>query len=62
MEQLHHREMDKLATDADHLSRLLETDDLSDDALSLALATAKRVRRTSTLLIRLLAELRDNQR
>lgn len=47
---------DKLATDARHLQTTVEKDP------QLALTIAKRVRRTSTMLVQQLAALRDTQR
>lgn len=58
MESLY-READKLFTDVDHLDSLLSTDDLSEERVELALATAKRVRRQSTILVRTIARIRD---
>jgi len=59
MEELH-RAADKLFTEVDHLDRILAGDELpEDDELLLALAVAKSVRRDSTILVRLLASLRD---
>lgn len=55
MDELH-RTADKLATDAKHLASALDED------TQLALTVAKRVRRTSTLLVQQLAALRDTQR
>jgi hypothetical protein len=61
MDELH-RSADKLATDSQHLATLIEADDTpDDDQINVALGVAKRVRRTSTLLVRQLAELRDNR-
>jgi hypothetical protein len=61
MEELH-RVADKLFTEVDHLERILEGEDLPDsERTELALSVAKRVRRDSTLLVRHLASLRDNQ-
>lgn len=58
MDQLH-RSADKLFTDIDHLDRLLDPEELDAERVDLALSVAKRVRRESTLLVRLLASLRD---
>lgn len=61
MDQLH-RSADKLKTDTTHLETLSQRIDLEDpssDEVELALSVAKRVRRESTLLVRLLASLRD---
>ena len=52
---------DKLFTEVDHLDRLMDSEDLTIDRVNLALSVAKRVRRDSTLLVRLLASLRDQQ-
>lgn len=60
MDELH-RSADKLFTEVDHLDRILEGDELDQDRIELALSVAKRVRRDSTLLVRLLAALRDQQ-
>jgi hypothetical protein len=60
MKQLH-RSADKLSTDTTHLSHLIDPlgDDPSPEQIELALSVAKRVRRESTILVRLLASLRD---
>ena len=59
MDQLH-ATCDKLFTEVDHLDRVLgDADDLSEAQIILALSVAKRVRRDSTILVRLLASLRD---
>lgn len=59
MDELH-RAADKLFTEVDHLDRLLDGYDLPEgDGLLLALTVAKHVRRESTLVVRRLAELRD---
>jgi hypothetical protein len=58
MDELH-RAADKLFTEVDHLDRALDRDELDEQALALALAAAKRVRRDATLLVRLLAAERD---
>lgn len=50
---------DKLLTETYHLERALDSDDLTPQRVALAIATVKRVRRSSTLLLRLLAEHRD---
>jgi hypothetical protein len=60
MDQLH-ATCDKLFTEVDHLDRIMESDDMAPDRINLALSVAKRVRRDSTLLVRLLASLRDEQ-
>jgi hypothetical protein len=56
-----HDASDKLFTEIDHLDRVLpdDLDDLTEDTTNLALSIAKRVRTTSTLLVRALAERRD---
>lgn len=54
-----HRSADKLFTEVDHLDRLIGDDPLTEDEVNIALSTAKRVRRESTLLVQLLAQLRD---
>lgn len=58
-----HRAADNLFTEVDHLERVLgrwdDPDDLSPEAVMLALSVAKRVRDDSTLLVRALARLRD---
>lgn len=54
-----HRDADKLFTQVDHLDRVLDADELTPARIELALAVAKRVRRESTSLVRLLAQLRD---
>lgn len=58
MDELH-RTADKLFTEVDHLDRALDSDELDKNRTALALAAAKRVRRDSTLLVRLLASHRD---
>lgn len=60
MEQLH-AQSDKLLTEVDHLERLMDCDEDQFDAarVDLALSVAKRVRRESTFLVRLLASQRD---
>jgi hypothetical protein len=57
MDELH-RSADKFFTEVDHLDRILE-DDPTEDSIDLALSQAKRVRRQSAQLVRVLAELRD---
>lgn len=52
---------DKLFEDIDHLDRLLDCDHIGPEAAGIALSVAKRVRRESTLLVRALAQIRDNQ-
>lgn len=59
MEELH-RLADKLFTEIDHLDAALDSDDLTLSRIQLALAAAKRARREATLLVRLLASIRDN--
>lgn len=58
-----HRAADNLFTEVDHLERILgrwdDPDDLTYEAIRLALSVAKRVRDDSTLLVRALARLRD---
>lgn len=59
MDQLH-RATDKLFTEIDHLDDVLgDAERLSEEQIVLALSVAKRVRRESTLVVRLLASLRD---
>ena len=53
-----HDEVDKLAVDVEHLRRIVE--DESPAAAELGVSIAKRVRRASTILLRVLAERRDN--
>lgn len=60
MEELH-AACDKLFTEMDHLERIINSDDWTRDRIELALSVAKRVRRDSTLAVRLLASLRDNE-
>lgn len=50
-----HRLADKVAAEVEHTRRAMEAGDVR-----LALASAKRVRRDSTILVRHLAALRDN--
>ena len=59
MEELH-RLADKLFDETEHLDAALDCPELTLPRIQLALASAKRVRRESTLLTRLLAQLRDN--
>jgi hypothetical protein len=59
MDQLH-ATCDKLFTEVDRLERVLDTDDLSEDRIRIALGVAKRVRRESTELVRELARRRDS--
>lgn len=54
-----HNTSDKLLTEVDHLERLMNCDELDAERCRLALSVAKRVRRDSTLLVRLLASHRD---
>lgn len=54
-----YRDADKLFTEIDHLDRVLDCDDLALERVELALSIAKRVRRNSTLVLRQLAEIRD---
>jgi hypothetical protein len=58
MDELH-RFADKFFTEVDHLDTLL-ADDPTEDTIDLALSQAKRVRRQSVQLVRVLAELRDD--
>lgn len=61
MDQLHET-LDKLFTEADYLSNLTEWDEgdtPEPEQVRIALSVAKRVRRESTLVVRLLASLRD---
>ena len=52
----------RLFTEVDHLERVKDTDDEWDQGrVELALSIAKRVRRDSTLVVRQIASLRDNQ-
>lgn len=60
MEELH-AACDKLFTEMDHFERIIDSDDWDRDRVELALSVAKRVRRDSTLVVRLLASLRDNR-
>lgn len=55
------REVEKLLTDATHLSRLLARDERTNESLSLMVTTAKRLRRTVTNVIRLAAASRDDE-
>ena len=52
---------DKLATDSHHLDTLLQKEP-DEETLPVAIAVAKRVRRTSTMLVQQLAALRDTKR
>lgn len=56
-----HREADRVRTDTKHLIQVIEGGPLESDRLDLALSIAKRVRRTSTLLVKALAKERDDQ-
>jgi hypothetical protein len=56
-----HRETDRLLSDAKHLQNLLSQCELEGDRLELALSVAKRVRRTSTVLVKRLARERDDE-
>ncbi len=49
----------KLLTEVDHIERIAATDDWTPERIALALAVAKRVRSTSSLLVRHFASLRD---
>jgi hypothetical protein len=55
-----HRIADKLFDEVDHLEAALDADDISEDRIALAIAAAKRVRRDVTMVLRNLAEIRDN--
>lgn len=52
---------DKLATDSKHLDTLLQKEP-DEETLPVAIGVAKRVRRTSTMLVQQLAALRDTKR
>jgi hypothetical protein len=56
-----HRETDRLTTDSAHLAQLVNGGPLEGNRLELALSVAKRVRRTSNILIKALARERDEQ-
>lgn len=60
MDELHEADdaIDKLLTEADHLERIA-ANDLTPEGIDLALSVAKRVRRDATLVVRVLARLRD---
>lgn len=59
MDQLYDT-LDKLFTETDRLDHIVgDSDELSEDQTLLALAAAKRVKRQSTIVVRLLASLRD---
>lgn len=61
MDELH-RTTDKFERAASHLTavaRAIDPDEPDPNAVSIALAEAKRVRRESNLLVRVLAALRD---
>jgi hypothetical protein len=58
MEDQLHEALDKLFTEVDHLERVTDTD---DPPVDLALSVAKRVRAASTLCVRALARIRDQQ-
>lgn len=57
-----HRETDKFLDEVNHLERLLESVDERPNRLTaeLALAQAKRVRRSSNMLVRAIARIRDS--
>ena len=55
-----HREADRLLADAKHLLSLT-SEPLTGDRLELSLSVAKRVRRTSSILVKRLARERDEQ-
>lgn len=59
MRQLHDT-LDKLFTEVDHLDRITDTDELSPDAVLLALTVAKKVKRRASDLVRELARERDH--
>lgn len=52
--------LDKLLTEVDHLDRIMAGDELDPAQVDLALSVAKRVRRSSTILLKGLANRRDN--
>jgi hypothetical protein len=54
-----HADCDKFFSEVDHLDRILDSDDLDQSRIELALSQAKRVRRESNLVVRSLAKLRD---
>jgi hypothetical protein len=58
MDEVHHHK-DNLTIEMLHLDNLLGEEEASEDAVHVALAVAKRVRRESNLLVRALARLRD---
>lgn len=58
MDELHDA-LDKLFTEVDHLERVVGDDEVTADEVRLALVVAKRVRRTSNIAVRVLAQLRD---
>jgi hypothetical protein len=55
-----HRETDSLHNDAQHLQNICKGE-LTGDRLELAISVAKRVRRTSSILLKRLASERDQQ-
>jgi hypothetical protein len=55
-----HELLDKLERDTDILKQMDRAGYVSEEHLGLMVDQAKRVRRTSTLLVRALAEERDN--
>jgi len=60
--ELNRNEADKFERTADRLSQVLrqiDPDDPDPNAVNLAIAEAKRVRRASTLLVKTLAAIRD---
>lgn len=60
--ELHRNEADKFERTADRLSQVLrqiDPDDPDPNAVNLAIAEAKRVRRASTILVKTLAVIRD---
>ena len=59
MDELHDQ-FDKLATEVDHLDRIMAGDELPPATVALALSVAKRVRKQSTMLVQGLANRRDS--
>lgn len=55
-----HEVLNKLFTEVDHLDRILPDEEPTHGESVLALASAKKVRSLSTLLVRALAERRDS--
>jgi hypothetical protein len=56
-----HAACDKLFTETDYLDQILDADEVVEGKIDLALSVAKRVRRESTIVVRELARIRDNQ-